>query len=479
MAFDAEKYLRDNPDVAASEKYGSNPYQHYVDWGRAEGREAPQTAPPTVDKPDMKVPTKLTDAQKVKPVLQEVQQEELLTAPEQLAPVTAPVQVAGTPVITDVPQPGEIPQVEAETVADKLTGIEATRGEMSADAIVSLDEAYKGTLSDQAIAKAVTAEVPPEATVRYQLGELTASIEEGKPLPAWAAGAARGATSVMQKRGLGKSSMASAAMVQSLLEAGIPIAKADAETHSKFAITNLTNEQQAAITNANNFAQMDITNATHIQKLQAQNAQAFLSLDLKNLEMEQATRELNYRIEAEAMFKDQAEVNAAEQFNAKTQLQVEQFFTELAVQVQNANANRIAATQQFNAGEANAMTQFLVATNNSRETFNVQMAAQIDQSNALWRRTVNTANTAVQNETNRINVQNLLGIQSEVQNQIWQNYRDQTAYIFQMAENEKQRRHQIGMLSLENEFNMENYETQYSNQLALELGSSAIDIIFG
>lgn len=36
--FDAAYYLKANPDVAASAKYGSNPYGHYQDWGKAEGR---------------------------------------------------------------------------------------------------------------------------------------------------------------------------------------------------------------------------------------------------------------------------------------------------------------------------------------------------------------------------------------------------------------------------------------------------------
>lgn len=41
--FDAQKYLADNPDVAASAVYGSNPQAHYEDYGRREGRAAPLT----------------------------------------------------------------------------------------------------------------------------------------------------------------------------------------------------------------------------------------------------------------------------------------------------------------------------------------------------------------------------------------------------------------------------------------------------
>lgn len=38
--FDAQAYLRNNPDVAADPVYGSDPYRHYLEHGRAEGRQA-------------------------------------------------------------------------------------------------------------------------------------------------------------------------------------------------------------------------------------------------------------------------------------------------------------------------------------------------------------------------------------------------------------------------------------------------------
>jgi len=37
--FDPAAYLRANPDVAAAPQYASNPYQHYLDFGRNEGRQ--------------------------------------------------------------------------------------------------------------------------------------------------------------------------------------------------------------------------------------------------------------------------------------------------------------------------------------------------------------------------------------------------------------------------------------------------------
>lgn len=55
------------------------------------------------------------------------------------------------------------------------------------------------------------------------------------------------------------------------------------------------------------------------------NARNFLSIDLANLKGEQKTSELNFQGKLQTLFKDQAAENAARQFNAKTENEVELF----------------------------------------------------------------------------------------------------------------------------------------------------------
>ena len=97
----------------------------------------------------------------------------------------------------------------------------------------------------------------------------------------------------------------------------------------------------------------------------------------------------------------------------------------------------------------------------------------------MWRRDINTANTALQNETNRINTQNLLNITQSAQNKLWQKYRDEAAWIFNMSESAVQREHELGMLAMEIAENQDVYDTQLRNGLAGELGKAAIRTIFG
>ena len=135
------------------------------------------------------------------------------------------------------------------------------------------EEMYKKAVQD----------LQEQATVQYQLSELYKSIEDGKPLPAWASGAARGASQVMQQRGLGSSSMAAAAIAQSVLESAIPIAAADAQSYKQIQLQNLSNQQQAALAKAATFAQMDTENLNARLTSAVNNARNFLAIDNKNL----------------------------------------------------------------------------------------------------------------------------------------------------------------------------------------------------
>ena len=410
------------------------------------------------------------------PKTQTVQNNELLATniTTQDVAVTAG-QAATSGLKIAVPQKTSAAQYEAQTVENSPEAI-AAQGKLSSESKIG---DIAGAVSQTALAEAAQGVVSEKATVKYQLGELYKSFEEGTPPPAWAAPAIRNVGALMSQRGLGASSMAAAAITQSIMESGIPIAQADAATYATVDLANLNNRQQSALTNAATYAAMDRVNLDNRMKAAVANAQSFLSMDVTNLNNKQTVVELNHQAEVQTMFTDQAAENVALQFSAQSQQQTDQFFSELEVQVANANSNRFAAQSQFNTNEKNAMDQFKLSMNDARERFETQLRVQIDQSNTQWRRDINTANTAIENEANRINTQNLLNISSQAQNNLWQRYRDESAWIFQMSENATQREHQIGMLALEFGQSQEAYDKQLEDQTAGELGKAAINILFG
>jgi hypothetical protein len=408
-------------------------------------------------------------------VTQEVQEDELLGTDVTTQPVEVTAAQASTSNLdVPVPQKTSAAQYDAYTVEGTPEAV-AVKGKLSSESLVG---DVQGTVSQQSLAEAAQGEVSDKATVQYQLGELFKSFEEGKPAPAWAAPAVRNVGAMMAQRGLGSSSMAAAAVTQAIMESGIPIAAADAQTYATMDLTNLNNRQQAALQNAATYAAMDRANLDARMQAAVVNAQSFLSMDMANLNNEQRSVELTHQAEVQAMFSNQAAQNAARQFNATSQAQLDQFYSEMEVQVSNANANRLAAQEQFNVNEANSMTQFQASMNDARERFETQLRVQIDQSNAQWRREVNTANTALKNEENRVNVQNLLELTATAQNNLWQRYRDEAGWLFQMAENATQREHELGMLAMEIADNQSIYDKQVKDGLATELGKAAIRAIF-
>ena len=384
------------------------------------------------------------------------------------APTAATAEATPSDIVTTAPTATQTGQVDSTTtISPNITQMDAAQitpaGQYMQD--------VQGTVSAGSIATAQTEQLDEKATTQYQLSQLLSSIEEGGEMPPWASPAVRKVGAIMQARGLGASSMASAAMTQAVMESGIVIAQQDANKYATIQLQNLNNKQQTALANAATFAAMDKANLSARLQGAVTNAQALLTVDTKNLDAQQKADSLSYNALTQALFKDAAEDNARKQFNAKNQLQVDQFFSELEAQVETANANRVSALAQFNAGEANAQNQFNASIKDARDKFNANMQYAVDQSNTQWRRQVNTANTALQNETNRLNVQNQFNASQNALNNLWQKYRDNASWNFQKSESQLQRQHEIGIMAMEFANSKEIYDQQQKDNLAAGVGN--------
>ena len=311
--------------------------------------------------------------------------------------------------------------------------------------------AAQGTVTAPAVAAQGT--VSTDATVRGQLADLqqdvTTAVQSGNPLPVWARGAAKATEAALANRGMSQSSMAAEALAEGIMNSAIPIAKADADTYKQMIFQNLANNQQAAITNAQSYLQMDMANLSNNQQA-----------SLQNLNTRQAF-----------LMSDQAAANAAYQFNATSQNQVNQFYDNMSSQMSEQNAARNDAMKQYATSEANkiaalnaqntvqvdesnaaresAINQFNSTLENQRQQFNVNNQREIDQSNVVWRRGINTANTAAVNAANQTNAQNLLNLSNWAMSAAWQQWRDEASWVNTASENEQNRNHNMAMAALE------------------------------
>ena len=391
------------------------------------------------------VDPKLAKGTSITPQVQNVNQNELLatqglstTTPTATSPTaTAYGATATTPAATQT-----ITTPAQQTAANYMATTVGTAPTMTA---------AQGTVTQPMTAQ--QGQISSDATVAGQLGTLqqqvTDAVAQGKQLPAWALGAQKLVEANMAKRGLGASSMYAEALAQGVLQSATPIAAADAQTYKEMIFQNLNNRQQAAVQNAQSYLQMDMANLTNNQQA-----------NLQNLQARQAQ-----------LFSDQAASNAASQFNATSQNQVDQFYKNLSTTVSTSNAQRADAMNQFSVSESNkveaqnannatavaqqnaqteaAINQFNSQLEDQRQRFNVQNQQVIDQSNAQWRRNINTANTAATNAANQTNAQNLLNMSNFAMSSLWQQWRDEASWTNEASQNNLQRLHAMAVAALE------------------------------
>ena len=347
--------------------------------------------------------------------------------------IAAPGTVTGTQITGPAAQAAS--QFTAAQVAGATPTVTAAQGTVSAPMT-----AAQGTITS-------------DATVKGQLeslqNEVQTALNTGNPLPVWARGAAKATEAAMANRGLSASSMAAEALAEGIMNAAIPIASADAATYKQMIFQNLANNQQAAITNA----------------------QAYLQMDMANLSNNQQTSLANLQTRQSFLLSDQAAANAAFQFNATSQNQVNEFYDKLGATISEQNAVRTDSMNQYAQSEANkiaainaqnqvavdeanaaresAINQFNATVENQRQQFNVNNQREIDQSNAVWRRAINTANTAATNATNQTNAQNLLNLSNWAVSAAWQQWRDEASWVNTASQNDQNRNHNLAMAALE------------------------------
>jgi hypothetical protein len=246
-------------------------------------------------------------------------------------------------------------------------------------------------------------------------------MEDGQ-VPAWAQGAVNLVNEKMAERGIKpNSSISATALYGAVQQSAINIAAADAAT----------------------YFQADLANFS------AQN-----TMELQNLQNRQ-----------QSMLSNQSAENAAKQFNASSIQQVQQFMASMVAQIQAQNADRVQAADLANQNADLAAKTFNSQQEFNRQQFNAETQFAIDQSNVLWRRELNTANTAAVNAANQFNVQNKFNLSATAMNNLWQQFRDEAAWAFQAAENQKNRNYNLAVVSQNMNFINDATDTEWYEDL--------------
>jgi len=415
-----DQFLRENPQLI--ESYATARQRIEPEYSAAGLMQTVAPGIPITDVVASQVrnPT-LASGAEFTPVTQQVQSQEILQAPQTLSPTGQ--AITSVPTIAP-PTPIQTTQAQAQQVDPSQV-----QGLVSSEAGQVTPQFTQAV--DPAVAQQMT--VDANATVQGQLENLLSGVEEGE-VPLWARGAVAKAQGILASKGLGASSIAGEAITAAVINSALPIAAADAKTYFQADLANLNNRQQT---------------------------------ELENL-----------RVRQQNMLTDTSIANAAEQINAASELQREQFVAKMVTSIRDQNANRMTTISQFNAAEenrasalttqieadlskANAQIDLTVKEFNAklaheRETFNSQMQFAVNQSNVVWRRQLNTANTTAINAAMQANVQNRFNMSASAQNNIWQQFRDEAAWAFTASENAKTRAYNAAQAATNRQFSSRN-----------------------
>jgi hypothetical protein len=271
-----------------------------------------------------------------------------------------------------------------------------------------------------------------KATILGQMEIISAEFKDsnGNPvIPPWAQALARETSKTMAFSGI-SGTAATAAMSNAIMEATLGIAEKEATFFQTLTTKNLDNRQEAIINKAAVLAKFEIANLDARQAAAVQNAKAFLEMDMANLTNEQQAEVVNTQAMVDALFNDQAAINAARLFGAEQSNDMQKYYDNMNAQISMQNSEQINQMKKFNAGEINDGREFNARLEQSRQEFYADMQYNLDLANAKWRQTVATTNTEMEFEAATLDVKNTLDLSTEAMTRMWDRVDNLLDYIF-------------------------------------------------
>ena len=241
-------------------------------------------------------------------------------------------------------------------------------------------------------------------------------------------------------------------------------------------LANLSNDQAVVMAEAAALSSLDLASLNNRQQAEVINSQNLMQMDMANLSNTQQTNIFKAQQRVQSLFSDKAAENAANQFNASSENQTDQFFANLKTQTSQFNTSQKNAQEQFNAGEENTQERFTKEMMNQREQFNANNKVAIDQSNAVWRREVATANTAAINRSNEVNASALLDMSNTAYNNTWQYYADTMENAYTATNNERDRMTKLAVAKLEVDSSFDIAKWQADATSSAAVGSAIVKI---
>ena len=283
--------------------------------------------------------------------------------------------------------------------------------------------------------------VDSKATILGQMKILGNEFVDGQGntiIPSWAQGAARSVNRLMAFGDV-TGTAALRATSNAIMEATLGVADKEAAFFQTLTTENLSNKQESIINKTKILASFEEANLTARQAALKHNAQAFLDMNLANVDREQEAEVINTQERIQVMLSDAGEKNLARRFAAEEANDLQTFYDQLDINTQTWMKEQLFAIKSFNVGEKNAAKQFVAELNSLQDRFEAEQQRLIDVDNAGWRREVVTENARVELEVAAEDVKNALDISQEALNRTWNRIDSELDYIFKGWDNESDR----------------------------------------
>jgi len=279
-----------------------------------------------------------------------------------------------------------------------------------------------------------------KATILGQMDLISQQFVDnnGNPkIPSWAQGVYGSITTNMAFGGLSGSQKISL-LSKGLMEASLSVAKDEAAFFQTLTTKNLDNRNTQIIQKAATLAALDEAELGVKERAAIHNSKAFLEMNLTNLNNEQQAEIINVKSKVDALFTENAETNLRNRLVFQNDADFQKFYAGLDLEAQTFMAQINTDIAKFNTGEINDFEEFYATLENRRQEFATNLQWLIDESNAQWRRTVESENTDMTFDAAATDVKAILGLTQEGLNRTWNEVDIVLDYLFKGAQSEEE-----------------------------------------
>ena len=205
-------------------------------------------------------------------------------------------------------------------------------------------------------------------------------------------------------------------------------------------------------------------------------------MDLTNLDNEQKTEFLNINNRIDAIFEDMKATNTQRLFTAEAENDFRKFYDGLTLEADIVRKKAVDVASMFNVGETNDGNEFYQTLDAGFEKFYKEFQFNTDLAIEKWRQSLVLAETEMDYDAARFDIESSLGLSKEALSQIWDREDSFLDYAWKTTENHLDR--VLEQYKADRDYDLDEDRLEFEQDSAAgrskyELLKIGYDIVFG